>query len=92
MKTIKDATAIVGGQAKLAKMIGVTPPTVYQWLKGARPVPATRCIAVEDATNGVVTRHDLRSDVFGQAPQKDGVAKHKRRKVAYRGEEKKVEQ
>lgn len=31
-----------------------------QWLSNARPVPVERCSAIERATNGAVTRRDLR--------------------------------
>lgn len=49
-------------QSDLAKAIGVTPGVVYQWLNGLRPVPPERCVAIEKATSGLVTRRDLRPD------------------------------
>lgn len=70
MKTnqqIKKAVAACGGQAALAKAIGVSPAMVYQWLTGRRPVPAERCAAIETATEGNVTRADLRPDLWGEA-------------------------
>lgn len=51
---------VVGGQSALAHLLGVSPPTVSQWRSGIRPIPAERCVAIEQATNGAVTRKDLR--------------------------------
>lgn len=46
----------------MARSIGVTAAAVNQWIKGIRPVPPKHCIRIERATNGVVTRRDLRPD------------------------------
>lgn len=46
--------------AVLAKAIGVPAPLMSQWRTGARPIPIDRCPAIEQATNGAVTRKDLR--------------------------------
>jgi DNA-binding transcriptional regulator YdaS (Cro superfamily) len=59
---VETAIKIVGGGAKLAKLVGVKPPTVSQWLKYTRPVPPIRCLAIESATGGIVSRSDLRPD------------------------------
>lgn len=48
--------------AAFAKRIGVAPAIVSQWKLGIRPVPISRCVFVEAATNGLVTRQDLRPD------------------------------
>jgi len=53
----------VGGQAALARILGVKPPSVNQWVKADRPVPAERCPAIEKATGGAVRCEDLRPDV-----------------------------
>jgi DNA-binding transcriptional regulator YdaS (Cro superfamily) len=45
-----------------ARAVGVSPDMVYQWIKGIRPVSAERCVAIEQATAGAVTRKDLRPD------------------------------
>jgi DNA-binding transcriptional regulator YdaS (Cro superfamily) len=66
---IEKAVSRIGGQAALAKAIGVTPAMVYQWLTGRRPVPAERCAAIEAATSGAVTRADLRPDLWGDTPK-----------------------
>lgn len=69
MNAISRAVEAVEGQAALAKVLGVTPQQVNQWVLGTRPVPPGRCRAIEDATGGVVTRYDLRPDVFGRPEQ-----------------------
>ncbi len=51
-----------GSQSRIARAIGVPPVSVYHWAKGMRPVPVERCAAIERATNGAVTRRDLRPD------------------------------
>lgn len=68
MDAISRAVEAAGGQSNLAKALGVTPQQVNQWVLGTRPVPPARCIAIEDATKGAVTRYELRPDVFGIKP------------------------
>ena len=46
--------------ACLARKIGVSPVLISQWRRGVRQVPPVRCIAIERATGGAVTRRDLR--------------------------------
>jgi len=67
---IKSAIESCGGKAVLARQINVSPQVVWQWADGRRPVPAHHCMAIEEATEGKVTRYDLRPDVFGPAPTK----------------------
>lgn len=55
-------------QQQFADLVGVTQGRVSQWLGGDR-VPAERCAEIEAATNGQVTRYELRPDVFGEAPK-----------------------
>ncbi|MDW3682964.1 helix-turn-helix domain-containing protein [Cupriavidus sp. CV2] len=57
---IQRASEIAGGKAALARLVGVKPPTVQQWASGARPVAIERCVAIEQATKGAVTRKALR--------------------------------
>lgn len=71
MEAIKRAVEIMGAQNRLADAVGVSKAFVNQWMKGDRPVPAERCRAIESATNGAVTRYELRPDVFGEAPDSD---------------------
>lgn len=55
------------GLSGLAKALGVSPQAVWKWQRSGR-VPAERCIAIESATDGRVTRYALRPDVYGPAP------------------------
>ncbi len=64
---LHQAIEFLGSQAALARRIGIRPQAVQQWTTTGR-VPADRCLAVEHATGGKVSRYDLRPDVFGAAP------------------------
>lgn len=44
----------------LAASLGVAAALVSQWRTGTRPVPIERCMPIERATGGAVTRIDLR--------------------------------
>lgn len=61
--SVLRAAKCVGSQATLARLIDVTPPTVNQWVKGIRRVPAELCPVIERATEGAVRCEDLRPDV-----------------------------
>jgi DNA-binding transcriptional regulator YdaS (Cro superfamily) len=65
MTAIDRAISSAGTAAELARRLGVLPQHINNWRK--RGVPAERCVAIECATEGVVTRHELRPDVFGPA-------------------------
>lgn len=62
-EAIQTACQIAGGQSAMARLLGVKPPSVNEWVKGGRPVPAERCPAIEKATAGAVRCEDLRPDV-----------------------------
>jgi DNA-binding transcriptional regulator YdaS (Cro superfamily) len=49
-----------GRCAQLARLIGVHPVLVSQWAGGKRDVPIEHCAAIEQATQGAVTRQQLR--------------------------------
>lgn len=53
----------VGSQVALASKLGITQPTVSEWLNCAKRVPAERCPEIERATNGAVRCEELRPDV-----------------------------
>jgi DNA-binding transcriptional regulator YdaS (Cro superfamily) len=57
-------------QAELAGRLGVSQSMVSQWLTGISRITAERALDIERATQGQVTRHDLRPDIFGQPQQK----------------------
>lgn len=60
---IMRACTALAGPSSMAKLIGVSSPTVSQWLSGKRPVPAKRCVQIERATEGAVRCEDLRPDI-----------------------------
>lgn len=62
-----QAIQFLGSQAALARCLGIRAQAVQQWAATGR-VPAERCLAIERATEGKVSRYDLRPDVFGPAP------------------------
>jgi DNA-binding transcriptional regulator YdaS (Cro superfamily) len=59
-KGIAEASQAAGGQARLALLLGLKPPTINQWIKGIRPVPDEHCPAIERATDGAVTCEAMR--------------------------------
>lgn len=63
---IERACEKVGGQAALARAIGVHSSFPNQWIKGHRPIPAERCPDIERATGGEVRCEDLRPDLCDQ--------------------------
>jgi len=65
-RPILRACAAVGGVGRMAALLGISAPSVSQWVSGIRPVPARRCRQIQEVTEGVVTVHDLRPDIFGQ--------------------------
>lgn len=68
MNAVTKAIDLVG-LSELSKRCRVTYQAIRKWEAG-RP-PAERCLAIERATGGQVTRYDLRPDVFGPAPGVD---------------------
>lgn len=73
MNAIATAIEKLGsGQAGVARLLGVTPQAVNQWVSNNRPVPARHVLTIERATG--VSRHSLRPDVFGPAPKGQGAA------------------
>jgi DNA-binding transcriptional regulator YdaS (Cro superfamily) len=47
-------------KAAFAREIGISSALLYQFEKGIRPVPPRHCPAIEAASDGKVTRKDLR--------------------------------
>lgn len=52
------------GRAKAAALFGVSYPAVCHWVSGFRRPSPDRALSIERATNGVVTRHELRPDLY----------------------------
>jgi TorA maturation chaperone TorD len=61
---LATAVEIVGGQARLARILGVTQPNVWHWLHKSERVPGEYVLKIEQATGGKVSRHDLRPDLY----------------------------
>ena len=54
--------------AEIAGRAGCSPSTLYMITGGHKKPSARLAGQIADATGGQVTRHDLRPDVFGPAP------------------------
>jgi DNA-binding transcriptional regulator YdaS (Cro superfamily) len=52
-------------QEAFADLVGVSQGRVSQWLAG-ETIPAERCVVIEKATAGKVTRQELRPDLFSK--------------------------
>lgn len=74
MQTGKDMTGITAlrkairhhlkSQVAVARAVGVTPQAVSDVLRRNKRVPAEWCLALEGATQGAITRHELRPDLY----------------------------
>lgn len=64
---LMEAVRAAGGQARLARAVGVTVQAVHQWLNKGR-VPVERASKVAEVTG--VSKHRLRQDIFGPAPER----------------------
>lgn len=67
LKALERAIQACGGPARLAEAVGVKRQAVNGWLstmRTGRRFPAGRVLAVEKATGGTVSRHDLRPDLY----------------------------
>jgi len=60
---IQRATEHVGGRQALAKKLGITYQAVEKWCRLNR-IPADRVLAIELATDGYVSRYELRPDLY----------------------------
>ena len=49
-----------GSHKDLSRLIKVHAPDISNWSSGSRPVPAHFCAAIQNATQGLVTRQELR--------------------------------
>lgn len=67
-----------GAAAKLAATLGVSPSYLSQMANGQAPVSPHRCVEIEQATDGAVTRKELRDDWERIWPELAG-PKHGRR-------------
>lgn len=63
IEAIKKAIEISGSQVALAKKLGCTYQAIQAW-RAKGEVPPARAVQIEKATDGVVTRYELRPDLF----------------------------
>lgn len=63
---LNRAIEFLGGQSALARACGVKQGHVWHWLNKSRKVPADYVLTIEAATNGAVSRYELRPDIFGK--------------------------
>lgn len=64
--------AQAGGPGRVGRMFD--PPISSQAVSQWERVPAARCLVIERATRGRVTRHALRPDLYGPPPARDEAA------------------
>lgn len=69
---LRRAIELAGGVSALASQLNTGQSTVSNWLMRGQ-VAIGKCQAIERVTDGVVTCHELRPDVF-PAPKCDAVA------------------
>lgn len=71
-ESLDAAIEFFGTQLALAEKLGIKSPSITEW-RARGKVPVARCLEIELATSGAVTRYDLRPDVFGPAPEAKAV-------------------
>lgn len=71
MSAIKDAIKELGGQAKVARLLGIKGSHVWAWINKRKQAPAKYIRAISEATNGVVSVNDLLKDHDNQPEQSD---------------------
>lgn len=76
MTPIERAIAKAGGLTRLAAQCSVSYQAVQKWLRTGR-VPAERVLAVERASGGEVTRHELRPDLYPEEMVRAGARKRR---------------
>lgn len=65
---IGQAVESVGSQAKLATAAGCSQQLISQLLAGKVGITAETAIKIDAATNGTISKHELRPDIFGPEP------------------------
>ena len=63
-QSLERAIEIVGSQSALARICDVKQGHVWAWLNKTGRCPAKHVLAVEEATAGEITRHQLRPDIY----------------------------
>ncbi len=60
---LRRAVEIAGSQAALARILGISQPSVWKWLDKGKALPAEHVHAVVAATG--IPKEELRPDLFG---------------------------
>ena len=53
--------------AELGRRLNISRAQIHRYLTGRRRITAERAVQIEHVTEGKVTRHELRPDLFGKA-------------------------
>ena len=64
-KGIKKAIDLLGRQKDLAKELNVKQQAISLWLREAQKPSAMNAIKIEQVTLGLVSRAEIRPDIFG---------------------------
>jgi DNA-binding transcriptional regulator YdaS (Cro superfamily) len=59
---LRRAVELVGSQTAVARLLGVSQPSVWKWLSKEKPLPAEHVLAMEAATG--ISKHELRPDIY----------------------------
>lgn len=70
LTALQRAVELCGTQAELSRRIQLDQRYLWNWLNRDLKASPEYCRAIEDATNGRVTRYQLRPDVFGAGPKR----------------------
>ena len=65
---LQKAIDAMGGQSALARALGLPQQNIWWWLNKMDRVPAEQAVPIERATNGAVTRRELRPDLYPPEP------------------------
>jgi DNA-binding transcriptional regulator YdaS (Cro superfamily) len=66
---LSDYFVDVNAREALARDLGASPDYLYQIATNRRQASPALAIKIETATNGAVTRADLRPDLWGDTPK-----------------------
>lgn len=61
---VEQAIRAIGTKSAVARFLGLTPAAITQWNR----CPVRHVLKLEAACGGVVTRYQLRPDIYGEDP------------------------
>lgn len=75
LNALTRAVDLAGGQSELARRLQAQGLQVKQqnidyWIRFSKKAPGKFARGIETATDGQVTRYELRPDVFGDTPER----------------------